>query len=120
MRLDSALSTPDESPRKIKDILKDTKSLAIHTVDNVHKIIFDLRPAILDDLGLIPAMRWYSQNRLKERGIDGRVEVDGEEKKLPAPVENAIFRVVRGNTNVIRHAEAQNVLINAEYNESHL
>jgi signal transduction histidine kinase len=118
MRLDSALSTPDESPRKIKDILKDTKSLAIHTVDNVHKIIFDLRPAILDDLGLISAMRWYSQNRLKEKGIDGRVEVDGEEKKLPAPVENAIFRVVQeAITNVIRHAEAQNVLISVEYNE---
>jgi signal transduction histidine kinase len=93
----------------------------VHTVDSVHKIIFDLRPAVLDDLGLTSALRWYAQNRLKERGVSVRVEVTGEERKLPATIENAIFRVVQeAVNNISRHAEAQNALLSVEFSEKAL
>ncbi len=116
MRLEAALATPDKSTDKMKNLLLDTENLAIRAVDNVHKIIFDLRPAVLDDLGLLPALRWYIQNRLKQHNIKVRVEVSGQEKKLSDPVENMTFRIVQeAVNNIARHSEALNVLISVEY-----
>ncbi|MBM2825901.1 MAG: hypothetical protein HW402_1565 [Dehalococcoidales bacterium] len=121
MRLDAVLSTPDETNGKIKNMLADIKNLAVSTIDNVHKLIFDLRPLVLDDLGLLSALRWYAENRLGEYGIKTRVEVTGEEQKLPSQTETAIFRVVQeAITNVVKHAEAQNLVLSVEFGDSTL
>ena len=119
MRLEAASAS--DSAEKTRALLDEMKKLAVRTVDNVHKVIFDLRPAILDDLGLLPAVRWYAQNRLSEQKVNVRIEVTGEERKLPAHVENGIFRVVQeAVNNIARHAEAQSVLLSVEYEEKAL
>ncbi len=121
MRLEAASSLPDESTGKIRSLLMDIKNLAVRTIDNVHKIIFDLRPSILDDLGLLPAIRWYAENRLGEAGITPRVEVTGEETKLPSQVETAVFRAVQeAVNNIVKHAEAHNVVLSVEFTDSSL
>ncbi len=121
MRLDAVLAAPDENNGKIKMALADIKSLAVSTIDNVHKLIFDLRPLVLDDLGLLSALRWYAENRLGEYGIKARVEVTGREQKLPSQVETAIFRVVQeAITNVVKHAEAQDVVLSIEFGDTNL
>ncbi len=120
MRLEAATSMADKSD-KIRGLLGDIKNLAVKTIDNVHKIIFDLRPSVLDDLGLLPALRWYTENRLEEAGIKSRVEVTGEEKKLPPQVETAVFRAVQeAINNIIKHAEARNVVLSMEFKDSSL
>lgn len=43
-----------------------------------------LRPAILDDLGLVQAIDWYAESRLKSQGIQVGLETDGAEKRLPS------------------------------------
>ncbi len=119
MKLEAAAAIPDAAVSKIKHMLTDIRTLAVNTLDNVHKVIFDLRPSVLDDLGLLSAVRWYAQHRLDESGIKARVEVTGEERPLPPTVEISLFRVVQeAITNIIRHAQASNVLLNVEFKDS--
>ena len=63
-----------ESSPQIRERLQSICNLTQHTLDDVHNLMFDLRPSILDQLGLIPALRWLAQRRLETRGI--RVTVD--------------------------------------------
>lgn len=119
MRLETATAIPNEAAVKIKSILTDIKSLTVRTLDNVHKIIFDLRPSVLDDLGLLSALRWYAENRLGALDIKVRVEVTGEERKFPPQVEIALFRVVQeAINNIVKHANAHNVVLSVEFKDS--
>jgi signal transduction histidine kinase len=119
MRLEAAIARAGKADGKTKDMLTNMKTLTVRTIDNVHKIIFDLRPSILDDLGLLSAVRWYAQNRLSELSIKTRVEVTGEERKIPSQIEAALFRIVQeAINNIAKHAEAQNVILSVEFMDS--
>ncbi len=116
MRLEAAAALPDTEVAKIKALVSDVRNLAVTTLDSVHKIIFDLRPSVLDDLGLLSAIRWYAQNRLEPRGVKTRVEVTGDERVLPPQIEITLFRVAQeAMTNIVRHAEAKHVFITVDY-----
>lgn len=85
------------------------RALAVDTLEEVHRLIFDLRPTLLDDLGLMAAMRWYAETRLGEAGVKVRVELAGEERRLAPQVETALYRVVQeAVNNVANHSGAQN------------
>lgn len=119
MRLEALMVVPNITSGDTRNMLVEMKNLAVRTIDNVHKIIFDLRPSVLDDLGLLPAIRWYTENRLGAQGIEVRIEVTGEEMKLPPQVEIALFRVVQeAITNIIKHAGANNVVVSVELTPS--
>ena len=84
--------------------LADSRSLAEQCVREVRTLAYLLHPPMLDEIGLVAAVRWYAEGFTKRSGI--RVVLDvGEVERLPAPIETAIFRVVQeGLTNVHRHA----------------
>jgi len=91
--------------------LEEIKVLATWLLDDVHRLILDLRPGVLDDLGLLSAIRWYGERTLKERGVAVRCEF-GELGRLPPELETALFRMCQETmTNVARHAQATQVLI---------
>jgi signal transduction histidine kinase len=91
--------------------LEDVKALAARTLDEVHRLILDLRPSVLDDLGLVSAIRWYAERTLSGRGTAVRCEF-GEVPRLPPEQETALFRLCQETiTNVARHAQATQVLI---------
>jgi signal transduction histidine kinase len=116
MRLEAAAALPDAAVGKIKALVSDVRNLAVTTLDSVHKVIFDLRPSVLDDLGLISAIRWYAKNRLEPRGVKARVEVSGDERPLPPQIEITLFRVAQeAMTNIARHADARHVVITVEF-----
>ena len=99
-------------------IRKELKS-AIVQVDNtiikVRKIASQLRPPILDDLGLIPAIDWQMRDFRKRTGIEIEVASNVEELNLSADSSAAVFRVVQeALTNVIRHAKASSVRVNLD------
>jgi len=108
----------------IKRRLQSICELTRHTLDDVHKLMFDLRPSMLDQLGLIPAVRWLAETRLEPKGVRVNVaansnpnmfngEVDSQ--RLSPEIETALYRVVQeAINNIARHAAARNVEIGLE------
>ena len=95
-----------------RSIIERLKSAASDTVRELQGIIYDLRPSLLDDLGLLPALRWYAETRLEENGIRVAWHVTGVERRLPAEVETALFRIAQeAMTNIVKYARAHQVQI---------
>jgi signal transduction histidine kinase len=91
--------------------LDEVKAVAVRTLEDVHRLILDLRPSVLDDLGLLSAVRWYADRHLGSRGISVRCEF-GDVSRLPPEIETALFRMCQeALTNVARHAQATAVLV---------
>jgi len=96
--------TPDVDMRQR---LSQVKRQAVETLEDVKRIVLDLRPRLLDDYGLLPAIQWYVEERLGQAGVRATVEVQGSETRLPPPVETGLFRVVQeAVNNIARHAQA--------------
>jgi signal transduction histidine kinase len=91
--------------------LDEVKALAVRTLEDVHRLILDLRPSVLDDLGLLSAIRWYGERHLESRGIAVRCEF-GEMPRLAPELETALFRICQETmSNVARHSQATAVLV---------
>jgi signal transduction histidine kinase len=92
--------------------LDEVKAVAVRTLEDVHRLILDLRPSVLDDLGLLSAIRWYAERHLETRGISVRCEFGELDRRLPPEMETALFRVCQETmSNVARHAKASAVLV---------
>lgn len=91
-------------------LLADGVALVDQAVDQVRSLALDLRPAMLDDLGLAAAVRWLLKRQSGRAGFKARLTVVGLDKRLPPAVETCCFRLVQeALTNVARHAEATSV-----------
>ncbi len=101
--------------------LQDLKGIAERMLHDTHRLIADLRPSLLDDLGLVPAIAWYGDQRLGPLGITLHMNEDAPEQRLPRSAETALFRIVQeGITNVIRHAGATEITVNLNRQDGHL
>ncbi len=88
---------------------------------DIQRLSHDLRPIILDNLGLLPAIRWLAGCLETESAIDSKVMVNGKETKLKSDVEVTIFRIVQeALNNVRRHSVATSVVINLNYSPDYL
>ena len=88
--------------------LKDLKRQVSDILEGLHRLAVDLRPASLDHLGLVPALRQYVENLERQSGIAIQFEAFGwNRERLPPEVETSLYRVVQeALTNVLRHAGA--------------
>ena len=108
-RIDAAIP-PDLSDLKVR--LTSARQLTMQTLGGLRTLIADLRPLLLDDLGLVPAIRWFATERLESQGIDVEFRIGDGIPRLPAPVETVLFRIAQeAITNVVKHAEASQVKI---------
>ena len=90
----------------------EARALAVRALDELHRLIYDLRPSVLDDLGLWSAIRWYAERQLVPRGVSVRCEFPEGDQRLPPLFETALFRVAQeAISNIAKHAEADLVLI---------
>jgi signal transduction histidine kinase len=90
--------------------LRRLHDLAQQGLDELRKLVHELRPAILDDLGLAPAVRWYAEAYVRPAGLEVHVDTSGLDSRLPPDVETVAFRIVQeALTNVLRHARAKRV-----------
>ena len=90
--------------------LSSMQALLDATVSSARRISTDLRPLLLDDLGLVAACEWLVQNFTQRTGIACDLKLDGTDLDLPDPHATAIFRVLQESlTNVAKHAEAPRV-----------
>ena len=100
---------------ELQSRMEDSASLLEATVETIENVMAELRPPMLDDKGLFPAVDWYAKEFSKRTGIN--VVVSGEEMKvrLAPEVEIALFRIVQeALNNVAKHARAKRVEISLE------
>jgi signal transduction histidine kinase len=117
--LETVSVAPAKDAEEVKARVAAIKPLAVRMLEEVRKLTLDLRPTVLDDLGLIPAIRWYAENRLKPQGIKVQLETAGIESRLPQELETTLFRVVQeAITNIARHSEAENVVITLDLSKT--
>lgn len=102
---------------RLRERLSKLRAITDETLEEIHKVVFDLRPRILDDLGLAPAIAGYLESHLAPLGIQVAFEAHGFDRRLPAAVETGSFRIVQeAITNVIRHARARHVQVCLDFN----
>jgi signal transduction histidine kinase len=102
---------PDAAPEVTRSIA-DSQHVANLLLENVRKIIWDLRPSILDDLGLFSAIRWYARNNLEKAGVSVDFSAASDLTRLPSHLETILFRVAQeAISNILRHADAKHVSI---------
>lgn len=96
--------------------LIDLKSQVRSGLEEIRKIIFNLRPMALDDLGLVPALRKFAQDFEEKSKVHSVFEQTGKEVRLPSAMEAAIYRMVQeAFSNVLKHASASHVLLNINF-----
>lgn len=115
LRVDLCQRLVDVDADRIRSELDQLKDLVRQSLKDVRKIIFDLRPMALDDLGLIPALRTYLKDVEERSGLTLETLVLGEERRLDPALEVAIFRFVQeAASNVVRHASARTLWVKIE------
>lgn len=105
----------DKRPELLKQELQSLKQFARNNLEDIRKIIFDLRPMDLDDLGLIPAIQRYATDFSVTHQIPVEVVVMGDQRRFSSAMEVALFRIVQeALTNIRKHARATQARIMIE------
>lgn len=98
--------------QEARERIADTRALAHSTLRAIRNLSIDLRPSALDDLGLLPALRWYVKEYQKKCSIEVDFHATGFKERLPAEMETALYRIVQEClTNTAKHAKASRVTI---------
>jgi signal transduction histidine kinase len=94
----------------LSDKLSDGIQLIERILKEVRNLSLDLRPLMLDDLGLVPALRWYGSTRAQLGGFSLRFDSSTSTLELAPEIETVCFRVAQeALTNIVRHAGAKHV-----------
>ena len=106
---------------KVKDELKNLKKIARDSLQDVRRIIYNLRPMSLDDLGLVPTLQRYIMTFQEDTGIAVTFKTRGVYDDLRPVISLTVFRIVQeAVSNIKKHANAQNVVVNVEFLDSEL
>lgn len=121
MRAEFCLKLMDVNPDQVRDELQDLMWLVRGSLEDVRKIIFDLRPMSLDDLGLLAAVKRYTEQYMEDYQIHVELNVMGREKRVDNSLEIALFRIIQESlTNARKHSGAPEVVITIEYHNDRI
>lgn len=100
--------------------LADLRRRLLTALGEVNRIILDLRPTLLEDMGLLSALRWYASQRLDPAGVSVHVQSGGIDERLQPHVETTVYRIAQeAVTNVAKHAGASNLWLAAKKTSRH-
>jgi PAS domain S-box-containing protein len=103
--------------------IKDNIEAVDQALRLVRDLSIDLRPPLLDDLGLVTALRWYVDRYAKRTGLNVKViiELPDENERFSRELETACFRIVQeALTNIVRHAQASQIVVQLAKDEASL
>lgn len=105
---------------QIREKIAELRALAVQTMDNVRHMAAELRPSLLDDLGLLAAIQRYIKEYSTKMNINVDYHISGiDGQRLPSDVEVAIYRIIQeALTNIAKHAEASNISVVLRYRDS--
>ncbi|MFC1942294.1 cache domain-containing protein [Chloroflexota bacterium] len=117
--LEAAVGMLPPETDKVKALLTKAQALSVGILDEVHKLIYELRPSLLDDLGLVAAVRWLIEINLETQGISVNFDTKGRQRRLPPRIEITLFRVIQEIVNnIARHSHAQNTIISLHFQKN--
>jgi signal transduction histidine kinase len=109
-------------PRELRDLQKKAKALSAHidtTIQTVRRIAEELRPSVLDHLGLAAALEWQGHDFQHRTGIKCDVQTNLADRMLDQALSTALFRIFQETlTNIIRHAGATQVMVQLKETDS--
>jgi two-component system sensor histidine kinase DegS len=118
LQTEIAMRLFDVDPAQARDELNNLKSSAMGTFQKVRNFIFELRPMMLDDLGLVPTMRRYADAFKEQASLDVAVTVTGNERRLEPYLEVMLFRALQELLgNAARHSQATQVKVMLDMGE---
>lgn len=95
----------DASTPELAERLSEVKELAGSALEEVRTLSHRVHPRVLDDLGLVAAVRWLARQARDSAGVDVTVDAVGETESIPAPAASVLYRVAQeALTNAVRHA----------------
>jgi signal transduction histidine kinase len=102
-----AFTSKPEKLEKMQDWLSDTEELLAQTIDDIRNLTFELRPSMLDDFGLIPALRWYVENFSRRSNVRISLKTGDRDYRFSPEVVITLYRIIQeALTNVAKHASA--------------
>ena len=110
MNIDSAMALRAQPGKEeaAETSLKRSREAAASALRDIRRIILALRPTILDDMGLFPALETYARRTLEDAGISLRIKSNQPDARLSPTIENVVFRVLQeAINNVARHSGAR-------------
>jgi signal transduction histidine kinase len=118
MELGNLQAVRQADPAKFRAHVDDLKRLNADAMRAVRDLAMGLRPSMLDDLGLAPALEWQGREFSRHTGVPATVHVEGSLDELPEAHRTCIYRVVQeALTNCAKHANATNVRVSMEAND---
>lgn len=119
LRMEYCEKLMDVDPDKVRDELKELKKIVKNNLQDVRKIIFDLRPMALDDLGVVPALKRYIEDFKDKNNINILTSFRGRESRFDPALEIALFRLIQESlNNVVKHARASEVKVSVDVNDN--
>ena len=119
MNLQILIQSSRKTPEKGR--LKESLQAVERVLEQVRDLSLNLRPSMLDDLGLEPALRWYTGRQASLAGLKAEFRADAMEHRLSPVIETACFRVAQeALTNVVRHARARIVAVELSKQNGHI
>jgi signal transduction histidine kinase len=104
-----------ETVRDSGQRLSEVREMAHELDERISELAYDLRPSMLDHLGLLPTLRWFADRFSKRADVEIELDVIGFEERVPLEIETALYRVIQEVlTNVARHALATEVRLRLE------
>ncbi|MFO3796874.1 MAG: ATP-binding protein [Anaerolineales bacterium] len=112
LQAEIAMRLMDVDPEQARQELLNLKASAMSTFQKVRNFIFEMRPMMLDDLGLLPTVRRYAETLKEQHGIEINIVVSGTEQRFENYLEVLIFRVIQELLgNAARHSQATQVKV---------
>jgi signal transduction histidine kinase len=110
-KLDGVKAGPSLPPMSMEK-LQEARRIAEQAATGLRDFTRELRPPILDDLGMVAAIRKLMTDLMDRAGIDGQLKIDGEERRLPPDFEVGLFRIAQeALSNIAHHARATSVAV---------
>jgi two-component system, NarL family, sensor histidine kinase UhpB len=115
LNIDMALRGFEGCSREAQERVDNARALITHCLAQIKLLVYDLRPSMLDDFGLSPALRWYVTTHLDLSGLTVETDLESADHRLPPEVETGLYRIAQESlSNVVKHSGATRATLRLE------
>ena len=114
----AASENVQQNPELATEQLAELKTMSTQALQELRDLIGDLRPSLLDDLGLVPALQNQVQSFAQRTGVQADFILNGRRQRVPPEIETIVFRIAQeALTNVAKHADATQVTVQVTFGD---